>query len=52
MEMTGFEPQVKQPLCQLCRSQCDQKKIPNVYKSCPPPKFFFFIDFDTFTKIA
>ena len=27
--------------------QCDQKKSPNVYKSCPK-----MIDFDTFTKIA
>ena len=27
--------------------QCDQKKLPNVYKSCPK-----MIDFDTFTKIA
>ena len=27
--------------------QCDQKKLPNVYKSCPK-----MIDFDTFTEIA
>ena len=27
--------------------QCDQKNLPNVYKSCP-----IMIDFDTFTKIA
>ena len=28
-------------------NQCNQKKLPNVYKSCPK-----MIDFETFTKIA
>ena len=41
-----FVPEMAQLLL-LRWEQCDQKKSPNVYKSCPK-----MIDFDTFTKIA
>ena len=34
------------------RGQCDQKKSPNVYKSCPMNDFCRkMIDFDTFIKL-
>ena len=32
--------------------QCDQKKLPNVCKSCPKMFSLEINDFDTFTKIA
>ena len=32
--------------------QCDQKKLPNVYKSCPKMISLKMIDFHTFTKIV
>ena len=38
---------------QVCYQQCDQKKSPNVYKSCPKMiSLEKLIDFDIFTKNA
>ena len=41
------------PSSPFTKDQCDQKKSPNVYKSCPKNDFTRkVIDLETFTKIA